>query len=54
MAAVESDLVDLAGISLDALRSIDGAVLDESVADLLRKIEDPEASVGGYNPPRFG
>ena len=53
MPAVESGLVDLAGVSLEALRSIDGRVLASSLAELLRWIDDsPATTTGGYNPPQ--
>ncbi|MFH0519226.1 hypothetical protein ACHBTE_18900 [Streptomyces sp. M41] len=48
MAAVESNLVDLAGVSLEALRSIDGRVLATSLQELLRGIDHPAASVSDY------
>lgn len=50
MAAVESDLVDLAGVSLEALLSIDGTVLAEPLADLLQSIDDPQVSASGVGP----
>ncbi|WP_185843750.1 hypothetical protein [Streptomyces sp. WAC 05379] len=48
MAAVESSMVDLAGVSLEALRSIDSRVLAESVQELLHGIDHPLASVSDY------
>ncbi len=48
VAAVESNLVDLAGVSLEALRSIDSRVLATSLQELLRGIEHPLASVSDY------
>ncbi|MFC4505942.1 MULTISPECIES: hypothetical protein [Streptomyces] len=50
MAAVESDLVDLAGVSLETLRSFDGRVLAASLEELLRRIDMPQASVSDFNP----
>jgi hypothetical protein len=52
MPAVESGLVDLAGVSLEALRSLDGRVLASSLAELLRRIDNPQASASDYNPQR--
>ncbi|RSO08407.1 hypothetical protein DMH26_03015 [Streptomyces sp. WAC 05379] len=48
VAAVESSMVDLAGVSLEALRSIDSRVLAESVQELLHGIDHPLASVSDY------
>ena len=48
VAAVESDLVDLAGVSLETLRSIDGRVLTSSLEELLRRIDLPQASVSDF------
>ncbi|WP_406260742.1 hypothetical protein ACOAKG_19560 [Streptomyces sp. JL3001] len=55
MAAVESNLVDLAGVSLETLRSIDSRALDESLQELLRGIDHPLASVSSFggNAERF-
>ncbi|WP_240139175.1 hypothetical protein [Streptomyces sp. MUM 178J] len=47
---VESELIDLAGVSVEALRSMDGALLETSLAKLLREVDRSEASAGGYNP----
>ncbi|MGV9450072.1 hypothetical protein [Streptomyces sp. NPDC003635] len=54
MAAVESNLVDLAGVSLETLRSMDSQVLATSLEELLQRIDQPLASVNGFgNPQRF-
>lgn len=45
VAAVESSLVDLAGVSLETLRSIDSGVLAASLQELLRGIDHQLASV---------
>ncbi|MBO7935081.1 MULTISPECIES: hypothetical protein [Streptomyces] len=45
MAAVESSLVDLAGVSLETLRSIDDRILAASVRELLPEIDRQLASV---------
>ncbi|MEU3277770.1 hypothetical protein [Streptomyces antibioticus] len=50
MAAVESSLVDLAGVSLETLRSIDSRFLAASVRDLLPTIDHQSASVAGVDP----
>lgn len=53
MAAVESDLIDLTGVSLEALRSMDSALLATPVARLLRKVYDPQGSASTFNPQRY-
>lgn len=54
VAAVESNLVDLAGVSLETLRSMDSQVLATSLEELLERIDQPLASVNGFgNPQRF-
>ncbi|GAA4057901.1 hypothetical protein GCM10022233_33020 [Streptomyces shaanxiensis] len=53
MPAVESGLVDLSGVSLEALRSMDGGVFTESLEQLLRHIDGPQAITLSYNPSRF-
>lgn len=54
VAAVESNLVDLAGVSLETLRSMDSQVLATSLEELLQRIDQPLASVNGFgNPQRF-
>jgi hypothetical protein len=52
MPAVESELVDLTGVSLDALRSMDDDLLAAPLAGLLRGIDDPQAIAAGYNGAR--
>ncbi|MFF7899262.1 MULTISPECIES: hypothetical protein [unclassified Streptomyces] len=47
-ATVESSLVDLAGVSLDALRSIDSRFLAMSLQELQHGIDHPLASVSGF------
>ncbi|MER5662209.1 hypothetical protein [Streptomyces mirabilis] len=49
MAAVESSLVDLAGVSLETLRSIDSRVLAASLEELQRRIDHQMASVSGID-----
>lgn len=53
VAAVESSLVDLAGVSLETLRSIDRRVLAASLEELLRGIDQPLSSVSGFGPGRL-
>ncbi|MCX4575862.1 hypothetical protein OHB41_22220 [Streptomyces sp. NBC_01571] len=48
MAAVESSLVDLAGVSLETLRSMDSQVLATSLDELLQRIDQTLASVNGF------
>ncbi|MFD4976088.1 hypothetical protein [Streptomyces sp. NPDC058424] len=47
-AAVESSLVDLAGVSLETLRSIDSRFLATSLQELQHGIDHPLASVSGF------
>ncbi|MFI1566164.1 hypothetical protein ACH4ZX_24435 [Streptomyces sp. NPDC020490] len=49
VAAVESSLVDLAGVSLEALRSMDSRVLAGSLRELLSGIDHQSASVAGID-----
>jgi hypothetical protein len=48
VAAVESNLVDLAGVSLETLRSMDSRILAASLEELLQRIDQPMASVNGF------
>ncbi|MET9441512.1 hypothetical protein [Streptomyces sp. NPDC006610] len=54
MAAVESSLVDLAGVSLETLRSIDSRDLAASVRELLPGLDHQSASVAGVDPGTDG
>ncbi|AKJ10473.1 hypothetical protein ABB07_10715 [Streptomyces incarnatus] len=48
--AFESGLIDLSGVSLEALRSLDGPDLSESLERLLGDLDDPHAiTVAGVN-----
>ncbi|MER5433198.1 hypothetical protein [Streptomyces sp. NPDC002588] len=49
MSAVESSLVDLAGVSLETLRSIDDRVLAASLQELLPGIDHQLATVAGVD-----
>lgn len=53
MPAVESGLVDLSGVSLEALRSMDGTVFTQSLELLLHHLDGPQAITLSYNPSRF-
>lgn len=54
MPAVESGLVDLSGVSLEALRSMDGTVFGESLEQVVHDIDGPQGiTAGGYNGSRF-
>ncbi|WP_129798491.1 hypothetical protein [Streptomyces sp. F001] len=48
VAAVESSLVDLAGVSLETLRSIDSRFLAASLEELQHGIDHPLASVSDF------
>ncbi|GLX47101.1 hypothetical protein ACL07V_03625 [Streptomyces sp. MB22_4] len=51
MPAVESGLVDLSGVSLEALRSLDGGAFTESLENLLHHIDGPQAIAVSYGGP---
>ena len=53
MPAVESGLVDLSGISLEALRSLDDRTFTVSLEQLLHHIDGPQAITVSYSPPRL-
>lgn len=53
MPAIESGLVDLSGVSFEALRSMDDTALTESLEELLEHIDSPQDITLSYNPPRF-
>ncbi|RKN41504.1 hypothetical protein [Micromonospora endolithica] len=50
---VDSELVDLAGVSLDHLPDYDQEILGPIMNRLLRRVEDPESITSGYNPQRL-
>ncbi|MFA3872803.1 hypothetical protein ABS735_03760 [Streptomyces sp. MMCC 100] len=53
--AFESGLIDLSGISLEALRSLDGPVMSASLERLLADVDDPHAiTVAGVNQTYTG
>ncbi|MCM1968837.1 MULTISPECIES: hypothetical protein [Streptomyces] len=49
---VESELIDLSGVPLDAWPSHPLPSADGSMRRLLSRIDDPAGSLGGYNPQR--
>ncbi|MFE9421995.1 hypothetical protein ACFYNO_03415 [Kitasatospora sp. NPDC006697] len=49
MAAVESDLIDLSGATIDALRRYDGAALSTVLDRLLGQLDAPGHNIAGYN-----
>ncbi|WAZ22534.1 hypothetical protein STRCI_003794 [Streptomyces cinnabarinus] len=49
---VESELIDLSGVPLDAWPSLPLPSADGSLRRLLSRIDDPASSLGGYNPQR--
>ncbi|MGW7300324.1 MULTISPECIES: hypothetical protein [unclassified Streptomyces] len=49
---VESELIDLSGVPLDAWPSHPLPPGDGSMRRLLSRIDDPAGSLGGYNPQR--
>ncbi|MFC4505940.1 MULTISPECIES: hypothetical protein [Streptomyces] len=51
---VESELVDLSGVPLDAWPALDLPSADASMRRLLARIDDATSSLGGYNPQRDG
>ncbi|GGO92372.1 hypothetical protein [Wenjunlia tyrosinilytica] len=48
-AAIESDLVDLTGVSIEVLDMQDDRILAPAMARLLQQIADPQNSVAGSN-----
>ncbi|CAM5335258.1 hypothetical protein LZP81_26445 [Streptomyces parvulus] len=53
--AFESGLIDLSGVSLEALRSLDGPVVSASLERLLADVDDPHAiTVAGVNQTHTG
>ncbi|MBD0840349.1 MULTISPECIES: hypothetical protein [unclassified Streptomyces] len=49
---VESELIDLSGVPLDAWPAMPLPAADGSLRRLLSRIDDPASSLGGYNPQR--
>ncbi|MFE5142044.1 hypothetical protein ACFRDV_31040 [Streptomyces fagopyri] len=49
---VESELIDLSDVPLDAWPLLDLPSASGSMRRLLSRIDDPASSLGGYNPQR--
>jgi hypothetical protein len=49
--AVETELVDVSGLSLAALRAEKTSRMDESVDRILRQVDHSRTNVGGSGPP---
>ncbi|MER6674499.1 hypothetical protein [Streptomyces sp. NPDC000983] len=49
---VESELIDLSGVPLDAWPTCPLPSAEGSLRRLLNRIDDPAGSLGGYNPQR--
>jgi FXSXX-COOH protein len=52
-ADVESELVDLADLTLADLPELDAAVIAPVMGRLLRRVDDPDSITSGYNPQRL-
>ncbi|HEY8982669.1 MAG TPA: hypothetical protein VIU15_24160 [Streptomyces sp.] len=50
--SVEAELVDLRRVGPDEILALDTPVMTASMRRLLRRIDDPASSMGGYNPQR--
>ncbi|MET8977048.1 hypothetical protein ABZX85_15640 [Streptomyces sp. NPDC004539] len=50
--SVEAELADLRGVGPDEILTLDTPVMTASMRRLLRRIDDPASSMGGYNPQR--
>ena len=46
---IESDLIDLTGVTLEELASVDQVSLAAPVERLVREIDRPSSSIGGYS-----
>jgi hypothetical protein len=49
---VESELIDLSDVPLDAWPCLDVPSAQTSMLRLLSRIDDPASSLGGYQPQR--
>ncbi|MET7450778.1 hypothetical protein ABZT03_02565 [Streptomyces sp. NPDC005574] len=49
---VESELIDLSDVPLDAWPGLNLPSAGDSMRRLLGRIDDPASSLGGYNPQR--
>ncbi|GAB2617746.1 hypothetical protein Aab01nite_31230 [Paractinoplanes abujensis] len=52
-ADVETGLPDLSGLSFGELTEQDPRTFQPSLADFLRRIDEPSQSINGYNPQRL-
>jgi len=48
---IETELIDLTGISIANLRGLDSKLLDVSKERIMKQIEKPRANLGGAGPP---
>jgi hypothetical protein len=48
---VETDLIDLTGLSLSTLRACDATLLAPSLERVLQQVERPRVNLGGQGPP---
>jgi len=49
---VEAELADLRAVGPEEILTVDTPVVKASMRRLLRRIDDPASSMGGYNPQR--
>lgn len=52
-AAVESELVDLADLTLADVPRLDPEIIAPVMRRLLRRVDDPDSITSGYNPQRL-
>ncbi|WP_157857455.1 hypothetical protein [Streptomyces yerevanensis] len=50
--SVEAELADLRAVGPDEMLTMDAPIVTASMRRLLRRIDDPASSMGGYNPQR--
>jgi hypothetical protein len=50
---ITADSVDLGGVRLDQLADLDDSVFGDALVALLARVDDPAASISGYNPQRL-
>jgi hypothetical protein len=50
--SVEAELADLRSVGPDEILAMDDPAVTASMRRLLRRIDDPASSMGGYNPQR--
>lgn len=49
---IESELIDLGGISLTALRELDGTVVRQALRHVMQQASRPQVTVGGGSAER--